>query len=200
MFDELYANSCYAENKKFYSAIDMAMKYNNVFVIRGFAKDFGLSGFKLGICVSCSELIRKKFSYWKDIINPKDSVFAVFDLILKKTNFGKEIFKANKIILKNAMSTARLCLDELGLPYVIPEGGVFIMVDFKKFIEKNPRENEYTIWHSLLYDYGVAIGTGKLFRFIEEGWIRVCPIYDEYTIKEGFRRIGLFINRKKLTF
>jgi hypothetical protein len=74
------------------------------------------------------------------------------------------------------------------------------MVDIRKSLEQNPRENEYTIWLSLLYEYGVTIGTGKLFKFLDEGRFRVWPVYDDFTIKEGFRRIGLFVNRKKLSF
>lgn len=96
IFDELYANSCYTKQKRFFSAIKMSLQYDNVFVVRGFAKDFGLSGFKLGMCISRSEKIKKKFNYWRDIIQPKNSVFAVFDFILQKTNFGKKFFRKTK--------------------------------------------------------------------------------------------------------
>jgi len=71
-----------------------------VIVVRGFAKDFGISGFNFGITVTCNEKIRTNFVKWRQIQEPLSSTCHVVNQLLVKTNFGSEIWKINKKILK----------------------------------------------------------------------------------------------------
>lgn len=58
-FDEMYLSTCrYRETR---SAADYALKMQNIHVVRGFAKDFGICGFKFGMAISSNNKVLQRF-------------------------------------------------------------------------------------------------------------------------------------------
>lgn len=56
--DEMYFNFIHNPDVEILSGLNYANKYPNIHVIRGFSKDYGMSGVKVGLLVSCHEKVR----------------------------------------------------------------------------------------------------------------------------------------------
>ncbi len=193
IFDELYANSCHSESKLFYSALKHANSNENIIVIRGFAKDFGLSGFNLGVVISSNKEIKENFLKWKAIQEPHPATLAVLDELLKKSNFGNDIISMNKVYLKHAINKAKSILDQMGIKYVDPHAGLFIMVDLEEYMKLSKIENEIEVFERLFNEYGLNISPGKLFKYEKNGMFRLCLINSDETIVEGLSRLKKFL-------
>ena len=76
------------------------------------------------------------------IQQPQAATLAVFDDMLKKTNFGADIISKNKVFLKGAINTATQMFDEIGIQYVKPDAGLYIMIDLEPFMKTSKYENE----------------------------------------------------------
>lgn len=44
--------------------------------------------------------------------------------------------------------------------FLEPKGGIFMMLDFSKYLEEHPEETEDSLWIKLFYDYRVFIVRG----------------------------------------
>lgn len=194
IFDELYANSCHSIEKTFHSSIEYSLNYENILTLRGFAKDFGVSGFNLGLVISCNKKIKSNFDLWEKIIKPHDVTLAVYDQMLKKSDYGLDILKINTEYIKNAMSLATKQLDKIGVKYICPHGGLFICIDLEDHMKKFNIESENEVFEKLIYEYGLNISPGSLFKFEKKGLFRLCLVYDDETILEGITRLERFLN------
>lgn len=194
IFDELYAYSNYSEEKKFHSAIQYTNSNPNIFIVRGFAKDFGLSGFYVGFVISTNEKIKANFESWKPIQEPHPATLAVVDELLKNTNYGSDLILMNIKLLKQAVHTSTKLLDEMGIQYIKPHAGLFVMVDLERFMKDLKINTEIEFFSKLFNDYGLNVSPGGLFKFKKIGMYRLCLMYDDATITEGLLRLRKFLN------
>ena len=103
------------------------------------AKDFGLCGFKVGFAISSNPIVMKKFEEWKPIISHHPLTISVVNSMLKKSNYGTEIFEAGKQLLRDYFEIVCSALDKENISYEKPQAGCFIFPNFKNFMR------EYTL-------------------------------------------------------
>lgn len=60
----MYHHSIHSNDKELCNTVYYANKYPNIHVLRGFAKDFSLCGFKVGYMVSSNPKVRHNFTEW----------------------------------------------------------------------------------------------------------------------------------------
>jgi histidinol-phosphate/aromatic aminotransferase/cobyric acid decarboxylase-like protein len=82
------------------SAASYAIKSPNIHVVRSMAKDFGLNGFKIGIVISSNPIVMQKFSSWRKIISHHPFTISVINEMLLASNYGQNILKHSKVLLK----------------------------------------------------------------------------------------------------
>lgn len=89
ILDEMYLNSTHSSSTIVKSGIFYADKYPNIHVVRGFAKDYGLCGFKLGILISTHPQVRLNYNKWEKLIYPQPFLLKTLSLLLEKSGYGE---------------------------------------------------------------------------------------------------------------
>ncbi|WP_051854478.1 aminotransferase class I/II-fold pyridoxal phosphate-dependent enzyme [Streptomyces sp. NRRL B-1347] len=153
--DEIYAHSQLAGvEPAFVSALALdtyrndPQARNRVHVVWGFAKDFGLSGFKAGVVISKSPVVHRTMQGVKDKqtslswFSPFDSLkHFVIGTMLETTSDGKsyplELMKQYRSWLTTAFQETRRALDDGGIPYRYREGqnaAQFLWLDLRAYL------------------------------------------------------------------
>lgn len=101
------------------------------------AKDFGLGGVKIGFTISSNPLVMKKFEEWKPIISHHPYSVSILNYMLKKSNYGTEIFEVGKQLLRDYFDIVYSELDKENISYLKPDAGCFVYVNLKEFLREN---------------------------------------------------------------
>lgn len=120
IIDETYANYCGISYKEY------ARKYDNVFIIRSFSKDFALAGLRLGYVISKSENI--------DNLKKTISPFSVNSFAMQAGIAALEdisYFNMIKNEVNNSKAELKKLFEDLGA-FVYDSYANFLLVDFKK--------------------------------------------------------------------
>lgn len=123
VIDEAYLH--FVEQDPIPSAVPLAVKYDNVAVVRTFSKAYALAAVRLGYCVSSQKIQDELRKYYQESPNALATVAgaaAVRDLEhLQKSREAVWDFK------KRCYAT----FDEMGIEY-LPSQGTFVMADLKR--------------------------------------------------------------------
>jgi DNA-binding transcriptional MocR family regulator len=71
---------------------------------------------------------------WQSINKPHPYVLHIVDDVLKRTNYGQEIYKYSKEQLEHAIRTTIEALKEHDIEYIEPEGGCFVWINLNKYL------------------------------------------------------------------
>ncbi len=162
--DEMYAHSQLESSRlPFVSAFELDAYRNlpgardRVHVVWGFAKDFGLSGFKAGVALTRNSAVQ-------DVLSGNDggetySWFSPFDSLkhyvigsLLETrdsgrSYAAELMEEYRVALTGAFESARTALDEAkNIPYVFREGqnsAQFLWLDLREYLRMDAPEIPY---------------------------------------------------------
>ncbi|MCH8486677.1 MAG: aminotransferase class I/II-fold pyridoxal phosphate-dependent enzyme [Candidatus Cyclonatronum sp.] len=187
--DELYMNSVFGD-KPFVSLAKIAADAGiDVHLVYGFAKDFGLSGFKTGLLYTKSEKLLqvvKELAYFMPVSNATQQILTN---LLTSGAFLKRFIAENKLRLKNASATLHRLLAEADFPAERTDAGFFAWVDLSKWLDSDTFENEMQLYNYVLEQARVNIMPGQFFHNPEPGWYRLCYARNEEMLTEGIRRI-----------
>ncbi len=138
--DEAYLH--FAEQDPIPSSVPLAIKYDNVVVIRTFSKAYALAALRLGYCVASQKIQNEMRKYYQEGPNALASVAgaaSVRDLEhLRKSREAVWTFKQR----------CYAAFDEMGIEY-LPSQGTFIMADLKQSAMQVVREmRSRNVWIS----------------------------------------------------
>ncbi|MGW1200810.1 aminotransferase class I/II-fold pyridoxal phosphate-dependent enzyme [Streptomyces sp. NPDC002536] len=156
--DEMYAHSqIEGADLPFVSALDLDAYQDiedareRVHVVWGFAKDFGLSGFKAGVVISRSPVVHAAMKGTASTetyawFSPFDSLkhFVVGRLLTTPApgkSYALALMDEYKKLLTGAFRQVRGALDEAGIPYVFREGqnpAQFFWLDLRDHLPVSP--------------------------------------------------------------
>ena len=193
--DEIYCHSqVLGKYDEFISAFALnAYKIapERVHVVWGFAKDFGLSGFKAGVILSRSPNVRRAL---RDQVNQKSMAwFSPFDA-LKHKMLGKvmhgdvrALMKAYQQRLTAAFAAVKRSLDSAPTVAHIQLGNPaqFFWLDLRKCLKSVPKDlgdylfeeidpSEEALRSYIANDAGVFLLPGQTMHSAEPGFFRVC--------------------------
>jgi aspartate/methionine/tyrosine aminotransferase len=195
--DELYAQSVFGD-KPYLSAWKMAKKEKmNIHIVYGFAKDFGLSGFKTGILYSNNELILKamrELSYFAPV---STSTQAMLTRLLQDAGFTAHFFDENRKRLKTAWQVCKNELAKAEIPFTEADAGFFVWLDLRKWLKHDDESSEMLLFQELMNQAKVNISPGQVFRSVEPGFFRLCYARPETMIQEAVKRLHVFFGSKK---
>ncbi|MER5782557.1 pyridoxal phosphate-dependent aminotransferase [Streptomyces mobaraensis] len=161
--DEMYAHSqLRTARTPFVSAFsldayrDHPQARDRVHVVWGFAKDFGLSGFKAGVVLTRNPRIKavlggtdgEPYSWF----SPFDSLkhYVIGSLLETRDtgrSFAAELMEEYRTVLTRAFDSARATLDEVkNIPYVFREGqnsAQFLWLDLREYLRPDAPEVPY---------------------------------------------------------
>jgi aspartate/methionine/tyrosine aminotransferase len=196
--DELYAGSVYGGNP-FISAWSLPMKRpDRVHIVYGFAKDFGLSGFRIGALFSKNKKLVSVLQSLSQLA-PISSVLqtVVIDL-LKDESWRQSLFEINHQRLSSTSQQVGQFLENNQIPFVKADAGLFLWINLSKYLVSPDFKSELVLYQSIFKNARVNFSPGKLFSSQEPGWFRLCFSRQEAPLKTGLKRIVDYLSSQTL--
>ena len=189
--DEIYAQTVFDPKAEFTSLLSLAPDgyRHRVHVTSSFAKDFVLSGFRTGFCLSYNpEIIRgfASLTYYSCVSSHTQALLT-------------ELLKAPELPAVMALSVERLGkayaiiakgLADIGVPVMKAEAGIFVFADFSAYMKEKDFGYEHVLWERIYRDLMINISPGQLFGADGPGWFRTCYAFPKATVTETCRRLA----------
>jgi aspartate/methionine/tyrosine aminotransferase len=188
--DEIYANSVFGD-RPFAGVLDPVVRGASrarLHVIWGFAKDFGLSGLKVGVLhTEDPEVLAAAtaLAYFAPVSNDTQALLAG---LLDDRDWVSLFLKESRSRLADSYQHAAGCLDDLGVPHVRPEAGFTIWADLSRL--SPDQVDEHQLWQRIMDEAKVNLVPGRAFGSPVPGWFRLCHTTDPGHVREALRRIG----------
>jgi len=180
--DEIYAESLMPGVSHFSA---LGIKSDLVHVVYGFAKDFGLSGYKVGLLYSENREVIKAVqdsTYFYPVSMQTQRTLANF---LEDEDLSAFLHLSRERLAAAYRETcAELTAGEI--PFLPVEGGIVMWLDLRAFLRQPSFEAERGFFKHLFEHHRVSISPGKVFHSGEPGWFRLC-----FTVPESHRREAL---------
>lgn len=183
--DEIYAESL-MPGASYSSALELDSDL--VHVVYGFAKDFGLSGYKVGVF----------HSHNRDVIKAvQDSTYFYSVSTATQRTLGNLLdnpglqgfFSAMRERLTAAYGDAASYLASHGIPFLPVEGGIVMWLDLRAFLASMSFEAESDLFEQMFEGAKLSISPGRAFHCIEPGWFRLCFTVPPSHLSEGLKRL-----------
>lgn len=187
--DELYAKSVFGEAKHL-SLWKLAAEENvNVHLVYGFAKDFGLSGFKTGLLCSTSQEVldvMRELAYFAPVSNATQQLLLG---LLSDQKFLESFFETNKNRLKQAWRTCDAALNRAEIPHPEANAGFFAWLDLRNRLTAG-EQGEMQLYKHILNHGKVNLSPGLVFNAPVPGFFRLCYARPDSMIETAVNRIS----------
>ncbi len=192
--DEVYAMSCF-EGVEFESAIDFGSQ--NVFVLGGLSKDFGVAGYTVGWLHGTNERIMTSVASQSHFYRLAAPAQRATEQILAP-EWSTEYLPKHRHRITDNFQFAKDYLSECGVATLDAQAGLCAVLDLRPFMASSEvassEADELQLYQYLLDDHRVHLSPSVGFHWNQAGLFRICVTTDERTLREGLRRIreGLF--------
>jgi aspartate/methionine/tyrosine aminotransferase len=195
--DEIYAQSVYQPNVKFVSALKV-LKGSEVPVhwVYGMAKDFGLSGLKVGVFTSTSEEVIQAMQAQCYFHTVSGTVQRNLIHVLSDNQVMTSLMAENRDLLLDRYKKVEQFCARLGVKMYPGAGGIFCYIDLSPFMGELNQETEFTFFRKLFESTKVNISPSQFFRAENFGRFRLCFAQELDTLRVGLRRLEDFLKMK----
>jgi aspartate/methionine/tyrosine aminotransferase len=190
--DEIYAHSVFG-SEPFVSVLDPALGVgdaNRIHVIWGFAKDFGLSGLKVGVLHTTHPEVRsaaRALAYFAP--TSTDTQFLLRELLADADWVRNFLVQSRGRLGASYARTAELLAGE-GIRHIPAAAGFSIWIDLSAWLPDPTVAGEQVLWERIFHAARVNILPGSAFACPEPGWFRLCHATDPALVQEGVARLG----------
>lgn len=188
--DEIYAETIHDPEAKWCSTLSLVPKEyrHHVHVTSSFAKDFALSGIRTGFAISFNpDLITamQTLSYYSAVSTHTQLLLTE----LLQASELPELLQRNREELRKGYKKMTHALDEIGIPHLPAQGGIFIFADFSAYMKEHTFEAEMDLWHKIFDELKINISPGRVFAADKPGWFRICYASEPAVVDEMCRRL-----------
>ena len=158
------------------------------------SKDFGISGFRVGMVHTHNKDFLKAFETIGLSHCISNHTQWSLQKILEDHAFVDRFVLENKSALRSSFNLAAQFLDQMSIPYAPAQGSLFIWADFSQYLKEPSQEGETEFWMRLYQETGVLITPGNGFGHEGYGFFRIvysCVSQD--TLEVGLYRLGRFL-------
>lgn len=189
--DEIYAQTVFDPEARHVSTLKLVPKeyMHRVHVTSSFAKDFALSGFRTGICISFNPDIitgMGSLTYYSSVSSHTQAVL----MELLKAPELPQVMQLSRDRLREAYGIIRDGLENIGVPVMKAQAGIFIFADFSSYLDRQEYGREQVFWEKVYNEQMINISPGHLFGASKPGWFRACYAIDKESVEEAVRRIA----------
>ncbi len=171
--DEVYAGSVYDGEFVSAAAVD-AVPPERLHLVWGFAKDFGLSGFKTGVLHSTDPQVlaaARRLAFFSQVSS--DTQVLLRDM-LADDELMSRLRSESAARLGEAYARTTKALAEHGIEFTPSGAGLYAWVDLRPYLDEPTFEGEARLWRRLAESARVLISPGESFHAPEPGWFRLC--------------------------
>ncbi|KAK8814196.1 hypothetical protein WA158_008058 [Blastocystis sp. Blastoise] len=174
--DEVYALSIDHETCNYISFAkyleDKPIK-DNVTMLWGLSKDFGLSGFRFTTLFTHNETLLKAMKTVNLYYEVPSVAQTVISNMLNDEEYINEHFKRHEARVNEARHNMQSFFDRNSIPYAKSSATFFLWIDLSKYMKENTFEAEMDLWRYLAADCGVVLSPGRCFFSEAPGWYRI---------------------------
>ncbi|MBB4079862.1 aspartate/methionine/tyrosine aminotransferase [Lewinella aquimaris] len=159
-----------------------------------FSKDFGISGFRVGLLYSRNEDLRGAYTNF----NAPHQISTLTQWLLAELLDDDEWVTAfqrnNKALLTEAYTTVTQALDAIDVPYTPARGSLFVWADFSRFLAEVTPEKSEALWRDIFDHTGVLLTAPGGLGQARAGWYRI--VYSGVSpeaLREAMRRLTTFL-------
>lgn len=178
--DEIYAHSTFGA--EFASLVGE----HHVHGIWGLAKDFGLSGLKVGVLHTKNPEVlaaARALAYFAPVSTHTQALAAN---LLSDTDWVDGFLAEGRRRLRESATTTMKLLTAGGIGFVEPAGGFSLWVDLRPYLTD---AGEHELWQRILRRGRVNILPGGVFASPEPGWFRLCHATNGDAVQTGVTRL-----------
>ena len=164
-------------------------------MVYGFAKDFGLSGYKVGIHYSDNDSVVQTMQ--------DTAYFHAVSMETQRTltgimnDPGLEIFlDAMRARLATRYIATVEALESCDISHLAVHGGIVLWLDLRRFLHSTTFKAERELYGRIFSTCRVNISPGQVFHCIEPGWFRLCFTMPDGAHIEGMRRLISYLTSK----
>ena len=162
-----------------------------------FSKDFGISGFRVGLLYSQNQELLTGY----ENINLSHSISNhtqwVLMQVLSKDQFISNYIALNQKRLTESYAIVVKTLRELNIPYVPARGSLFVWLDLSKYFVAITPDAENNLWLEVYKSTGILLTPGQGFGHTKRGHFRmVYPYVPANDLKVAMNRLKVFIDSK----
>lgn len=191
--DEIYANSVYGKNEftSFLNPCFNGLDYKeSIHGVYGLAKDFCMSGLKVGICYTYNNDVGKAVaaqSYFHTVSTQTQNLAAS---LLSDLQWCETLFSQNKEKLLELSQNTIKKLASHGIKAFQPTAGIFLWIDLGGKIEQTSFEAESNLAKEILDKLKVNITPGQAFASKTPGYFRLCFAKEPDVIDVAIARLS----------
>ncbi|XP_078540810.1 1-aminocyclopropane-1-carboxylate synthase-like protein 1 [Lissotriton helveticus] len=189
--DEIYMLSVCEDSEMFRSilSIEQLPDPMRTHVMWGISKDFAVSGIRFGTLYSQNQDVCKGMAslcYLHGVCGTTQYKMAQ---LLRDRDWIDQVFlRANHARLREAKAYLVEELEALGVPFLNRSAGLYLWIDFRKYLQTSTFEEEVKLWRRFL-DNKVFLLYGKTFECCEPGWFRIIFADKIHRLQLGMQRI-----------
>jgi aspartate/methionine/tyrosine aminotransferase len=190
--DEIYAHSVFGPDR-FVGVRDPLVDGDfgdRVHVVWGFAKDFGLSGLKVGVLHTTDPRVRaaaRALAYFAPVST--DTQALLRDLLADTAWVRAYLTESRARLAASYRATAGL-LTASGIRFVPPAAGFSFWLDLRDRLGRADFAAEHELWRRVFDGAKVNILPGAAFGAPEPGWFRLCHAVDPTMVHQGITRLA----------
>ena len=162
-----------------------------------FSKDFGLSGFRVGLLYSRNEEMRNAYKNFNAPHQVNNLTQWLLAELLNDNAWVKEFQRKNKKLLTEAYRTVTRALEDLDVDYTPARGSLFVWADFSRYLPEATMEAAEQLWRDIFEETGVLLTAPGGLGQPEAGWLRI--VYSGVTpegLQEAMRRLGEYLPKR----
>jgi aspartate/methionine/tyrosine aminotransferase len=163
---------------------------DRVHVVWGFAKDFGLSGLKVGVLHTTGAQTRTASRALAYFAPASTHTQALLRDLLSDTTWVRWFLAESRKRLAASYCGAIRDLARLGIGYVPAQAGFTIWIDLRDCLPQSSFAAEHALWERIFGTAKVNILPGAVFGSPEPGWFRLCHTTDPALVRHGMVRLA----------
>ncbi len=163
----------------FSSFAQMMATYQNPFLHLwyAFSKDFGISGFRVGLIHTHNESLLKAYANLNIGHMVSNHTQWLLGELLKDTDFIKEYIKFNQRAVTRSFAIVARKMKAMAIPYVPSGGSLFVWIDLSEFLVEETQDAENSLWMNLYESTGILLTPGAGFGHSKRGQFRIVHTF-----------------------
>jgi aspartate/methionine/tyrosine aminotransferase len=189
--DEIYAGSVHGP-VDFVSTARLApsvLPVDRLHTVWGFAKDFGLSGFRVGVLHTRSAEVRDIAQRLGRLSTPSSDTQALLRDLLADTAWTDAFLTESRARLGTAYRRTTEALDAAGIAYLPATAGVFVYLDLRSFLLEPTFEAERALADRIFTEARLHLTPGAAFHTPLPGHFRLCFATDPPAVQTAITRL-----------
>ncbi len=157
---------------------------NDVHFLWALSKDFGSSGFRVGVLYTQNQLLNSAIGNLNIFAAVSHPMQAVVANLLDDDVFVDELLDTSRGLVTQSYGIVTGALEELNIPYVKAQAGIFVHADFSSLLEEATFESEDKFASLVIENARIVMTPGHCQRESKPGWFRICYAWVQADVLE----------------